>query len=256
MTIGCRTVKRQLGAYVDGELTGAARLRLFRHLGECEDCSDEVRTIGRLGGMLRGVVAAEPVVVGLDGLAAGVVSRVRAEAAQTWRARLRRAVDDCRWLLVGTGSIAGSFATAVVLTVLLVFGPGPGRADSLAALMHNLGSPAGALFVVGAVDDVSGPYLVYVSGWLGQPRGQAIQQVVFSGPTGSELARALSEKVVVEGELLDIASMPAADRRDAEALMDIIRQRRSRGAVPLRGGPLSVSQVRLVTSTDVSVKGL
>jgi anti-sigma factor RsiW len=255
-TARCRAILPQLGAYVDGELTGALRMQVFRHLGGCEDCDHEVRAVGQLGGLLRGSMAGSGVVVGLDGLAAGVVSRVKAEDAQAWKATLGRGVADCRWLLAGAGSIFGSLATGAVVAVLLLFGPAPDREDSLAALLNNLGSPAGILFVVSAADGARGPVLMHVTSRSGPASRVAVQQAVFGGPTGPELAWALSNAVVREGELVELAAMPADEREDAEALMDAIRRRRRREALPLRGSPILVSQVRLVTSTGVSAKGL
>jgi hypothetical protein len=188
-------------------------------------------------------------------LAAGVVARVRAEAAQSWRVRLSRAVDDCRWLLVATGSALGTVTTTLFVSAVLTFGPAPEREDSLAALLSNLSTPAGALFIVGASGDISDQMLIHVQLRSGIPSRQAAQ-VVFATPTEPELAMAFSEAVVREGELIELAAMLPAERQDAEALMDAIRRRGSRQVVPLRGGPLAVSQVRLVTSTGVSVKGL
>lgn len=51
-TMQCRDVRRQLSAYLSGQLTPAQRLRLGRHLAQCERCyaafQDELTTMRQL----------------------------------------------------------------------------------------------------------------------------------------------------------------------------------------------------------------
>ena len=253
---GCDAVRQQLGAYLDGELLGAERLRVSRHLGKCGTCTREVAAVGQLGVLLRDAVDTEPSVRGLDGLASGVITRVRAEAAQSWRTKVRRAVDDCRLLLASTGSIVGSMATAGFVAAVLMFGPAPEREDSLSAMLNNMSSPAGIIFLVGSAGNLGDDFLMFLPGRSGPPPWVAAQRAVFAAPTSAELAMAYSDVVAPDGKFLELAAMPISDRHDAEALMHAMRQRRSWQAAPLRGGPLTISQVRLVTSTGVTVKGL
>jgi anti-sigma factor RsiW len=53
----CRQSER-LGAYHDGELSGAARAEMERHLGQCPACAAELERLGRLSELL--VAAAAP----------------------------------------------------------------------------------------------------------------------------------------------------------------------------------------------------
>src|SRR5262249_24344144 len=139
---------QNLGAFVDGELSGAERLRVSQHLAECRSCAAEAQALGELGDVLRaGAITSDPEPGTLDGLAGGVISRVRAERAQSWRAFGERFLDDWHHALVGAGSVAAAFISIAFVSAMLEFGPAPVRDDSLAALIANLNSPAGTLFV-------------------------------------------------------------------------------------------------------------
>ena len=84
----------------------------------------------------------------LDGLADGVISRARAEAAQSWRAIFARAIEDWHWAVVGLGSVAATSTTLLFFSMLLTFGPEPPSRESLAALMNNLRRPAGTVILM------------------------------------------------------------------------------------------------------------
>ena len=110
-------------------LLPAGRLR------EPLDAASSADALTGLGQMLRGA-ASEPVEAPeMDGLASGVISRVRAESAQSWRSLAARAADGWHWAIVGGGSVAATFVTTGFVAFILAFGPKPEREDSLAALM-------------------------------------------------------------------------------------------------------------------------
>ena len=113
MTPACAPIRQRLDAYFDGELNGAERLRVARHVAGCEACARELNEIRALGDLLRSRAAAVPPPPQFAGLAAGVVSRTRAEASQSWMAMWHRAVEDWQWALVGAGSLC-----AAVVSVL------------------------------------------------------------------------------------------------------------------------------------------
>src|SRR5690242_17410750 len=147
----CVAFRRDLGAFLDGELTGAERLALARHCAECPDCERELRSLRDVSNALRAAAHADPVPRGLDGLAAGVISRTRAESAASWRGVLSRAREDWHWILVGGGSVGATFACAAMLSSLLAFGPKPAREDSLAAFITDLTT------TTSVIDDANGP---------------------------------------------------------------------------------------------------
>jgi hypothetical protein len=138
----CASVQPQLGAFVDGELRGAARMRVFRHVQTCESCASQAEDLGRVGELLREAAHASSTdYAGLDGLAATIVSRTNAERQQSWAGRLRHATEDWHWVLVGTGSVAATLAVTFVVSAMLAFGPKPQRSDSLAAIVVDLAPP-------------------------------------------------------------------------------------------------------------------
>src|SRR5690348_16130853 len=110
MTTDCTHVQDRLSAYLDGELDGAGRLAVSRHLGKCQACGDVLADLRELGDVLRSHPPRTPRSVDFSGLAPGVISRARAEASQSWRTMLREATGDWHWALV----IGGSLCAAVV----------------------------------------------------------------------------------------------------------------------------------------------
>jgi anti-sigma factor RsiW len=135
----CASVRPHLGAFVDGELRGAARMRVFRHVQMCEDCASQLEDLNRLGDLLREAARERPADhAELNGLAATIVSRTNAERQQSWVERVHRATEDWHWLLIGSGSLAATFAVTFIVSAMLAFGPKPQRSDSLAAIVVDL----------------------------------------------------------------------------------------------------------------------
>ena len=56
----CWLIRRQLGAYQDGELSPGTRARVERHLGRCDACGRELAGLGRLRAALALDVADPP----------------------------------------------------------------------------------------------------------------------------------------------------------------------------------------------------
>ena len=144
----CQALRQQLSAFVDGELPGGEMLRLAEHLEVCRECAREVADLRGLGDGLREAASQLAPAPALAGLADGVISRVGAEAAQSWRAVFARAIEDWHWAIVGFGSVAATSATLLFVWMLLAFGPEPASSESLAALMNNLRRPAGTVILM------------------------------------------------------------------------------------------------------------
>jgi anti-sigma factor RsiW len=255
----CETVRPLLGTYVDGELRGHDLADVSRHLESCAPCTREVENLTGLGEMLRSAAREAPAAPEMGGLAGGVTSRVRAESAQSWHGLLSRAVDDWHWVIVGAGSVAATFVSTMFVSLILTFGPAPERPDSLAALMSNLGSPAGTLFLIAApVTGDSDWVLMQVND--GRPlasRATAALVVRVSAErlTERELVGRLAEAVMPKGRLVNLHEMPRIDREYTEALLDEINRLRTPEPAPVAGA-VTVGGVRLVTSTGVTAKGL
>jgi len=211
MTIACGRVRKHLGAFVDGELGGAERLRVAHHLAACASCADEHQSIRDVGEMLRATAPSAPAWVDLTGLASGVITRMGAEDAQSWRAMFGRAIEDWHWTLVGAGSITAAFASILFVSVVCWFSPAASRDDSLAALLNNLGTPAGTLVMMATpVGRDQVPRLMqFDNGAEGPDTGaRATLPAGFSGPSESDLVLALSQAVVSpDGRMSDLRSM-------------------------------------------------
>ena len=133
----CASVRAYLNAFSAGELRGETLRSVSQHVERCDDCSSRVVEIGELGNLLRAGVALQSESPDLAGLADGVVSRIRAEDHESWRGLLERATDDLHWVMVGVGSVAAAFISALVVSVVVQSGVGQ-RGDSLAAMLNTL----------------------------------------------------------------------------------------------------------------------
>lgn len=133
----CAAVRNQLNAFADGELRGDALRRVSHHVEQCSVCSASVDDISDLGNILRSGLELEAELPDLAGLADGVVSRVRAENHESWRGMFERATEDLHWVLVGVGSVAAAFVSALVVSVVVQSSVGQ-RGDSLAAMLNTL----------------------------------------------------------------------------------------------------------------------
>jgi hypothetical protein len=256
--LDCAGVRARLGAFVDGELKGVEMILVSKHLDTCADCSQEVESLQELGDLLRASSTVE-LPPQIDGLAGGVISRIGAESAVSWRALVNRAFDSWHWALVGCGSLVATFITTSFVGAVLTFGPAPSRADSLSALITNLGTPAGLLFVYATpAERGADPLLMQFDN--GEPDASAPMAALASPwaarqATEREMVEALAGIVTPRGRWVGLEAMPPADRRYAELLFDEINRLRMND--PMLGAVrVNVHEVRLVTSTSVSAKGL
>ncbi|HWB15543.1 MAG TPA: zf-HC2 domain-containing protein [Vicinamibacterales bacterium] len=263
----CDQVHDQIADFVDGELRGPDVLRMLEHLDTCTACAEEVKTVRQMGDALRTVAASEPLPRGVDGLSSAVISRARAEADQSWLAFVARACEDWHWAYVGAGAVAATFVSTLLLSVILAFGPAPARDDSLSALITNLGSSAGWLFLYGtpvggydaAASTAESPVLLQVDN--GGPAASGVMRALAErtsdgAPSEADLVGALAAEIRREGQAGSFQSMRPADRQRVEALLEQITRFRLNDVGGVGTTMLNVHEVRLVTSTSVSAKGL
>lgn len=242
-------VRALLGAFADGELPGIERLRVSTHLEDCVECTRELDAISSIGASLR-FAAASREMPELSGLASGVVTRVRAESALSWRSLWDRASQDWRWALVGAGSLAATFVTTLLVSAIVWEGPARQRDDSLAARMRNLSSYPGVMMVVGR--DQDGP----------------LQAMLFdNGRMHSSVPAFLTSTDVFMAKLADVftrigaptnlaaSALGEADRREVEALMDEMTRLSPGEAQRPTHGTVMVHELHLVTPV-VTVRGL
>ncbi len=249
----CDLVRDELDAFVDGELRGAELRHMVTHIGACRRCAEEVESRQVLGGLIRESVAGGYRLSIPDGLAAGVVARVRAESYFSWRAGLGRAVEDWHWVIVGGGAVASTFVAMLLCSALILFGTTAPAADSLSTLGQNLSRSPGSLYA--EVSEQGGEVMLVQ---LDTGAGSVRPLPVLWRPVDEEreLVDALGEALVRGGVFVPLASMPEGQRHYAEWLLaNIARVRRPEPMTsPL--GPLTVYRLHLVTNTDVTAKGL
>jgi hypothetical protein len=255
----CSLVSDRLEAFVDGELCGSDRLDVARHLDACEVCRREAHALRELGDRLREWTPPE---ADLDrqtlGLGARVLGRVQAEERLSWRSWFERAVDGWHWAIVGTGSVVGTLLSTSVLSLVLAFGPAPVREDSLSALMGNLASPPGYMFVL--VSAVSDNELALLQIANGQPTAsRMVAALATAGPCGrpAPLSGAVRRVEGFDGDAQRLRERRAGDfdargcRGDLDEITNLRVGSGGVGAVVQR--VVNVRGVRLVTS--VTAKG-
>ena len=248
--LSCQSVRPHLGAFVDDELTGRERLQVVAHIERCTDCAAEAEDLRGLGGVLRSA-ASTRAMPAFAGLASGVIGRVRAERAQSWGAMFERALGDWHWVVVGAGSVLATTITTSVVWLVLWFGPAPERQDSLAALLNNLSTSPGSMFlIVSPKSDVEHLTLMQISD------AAATRTVpVTMRMSERELVDALAQGLERTGWRGQLHSMTADERRYVENLLNEIS--RPHVAEPALFGPqITVRQLHLVTETSVTAKGL
>lgn len=154
------SVRRQMSAYLDGDLSPAAVARLERHLATCGECRGELASLRRVVDWLHELPSEEP----SPALAQSVFARIEAEGASSSRfvPAIRRWLET-GWTAPLAAAAAGLLALAWVQGVpqgLGLFGPsGDGSAVVAAAPegavvpQVDANTPAAALPQAGAVAD-------------------------------------------------------------------------------------------------------
>jgi putative zinc finger protein len=255
--IECKSYEPFLNAFVDGELGGVEMLRVSQHLEDCRACAIEVESLRDVGATLRGAAAGEAAVPPMLGLAAGVIARIGAEEAQSWRGVLRRGVDDWHWAIVGGGSVLATFVSVLFVGALLLFGPVPVREDSLAALISNLGAPAGRILIEATPKgDAKDSMLMEIETGANAEGVQhaRVMPAMLGLATERDYVDALTNAVAPQGRILDLSAMSESYRRYTESLLDNITRFRLGDPIIAATATLSVHKIRLVTNTAVSAK--
>lgn len=248
MSSSCQSFRKLLGPFIDHELSGAAMLRVAQHLDACAQCAAEVNGLASMGDLLREAAVEDLPRSRLDAMASGVVARVRAESAVSWTARLERAAGDARLLWVGTGSLLGAMASMLIVAVALFFGRSP---EPPVAARTSPGA-AGTLFVIAQPDTgVGNAFLVQVNRSESGVGRRVITEAALIDASEIQLLGLLAEAVTRQGHIVELSDMADQDRRFTEAILDNINRRQSKELVPV-----TLQQLRLVATVDVSAKGL
>ena len=138
----CAAVRRRLQSFHDRELQVREQIAVESHVHDCSRCAALLTDLRALGDALRGAAAPAPS-DDWTGLRSAVVSRMRAEAHESWLARTRRAFDDMHLVWIGLASTTATFACAAIVLSMLHYAS-PERGDSLAAMITVMGAPSGS----------------------------------------------------------------------------------------------------------------
>jgi hypothetical protein len=251
----CDLIRDDLDAFSDGELRGDELRRVSEHLSSCRHCTDEMLARAAVGESVRGALGMNPVSVPA-GLASGVVARVRAESALSWRAMLSRAVENWHWAIVGGGAVSATCASALLCSALLVFGTAAPQTDSLSAIGTRLMESPGVMYAEVALPGQPDLMLVQLatSAEPSEPYPS-----VFSRDWNDEerlMVNALAETLARSGGKVDWLSMSAEARKQTEWLLNNILRLRSGEPAVGPYGALRVYRLHLITNTEVTAKGL
>ena len=144
MARSCRSVRRQLSAFQDGELPVGDQIAVQAHLQHCRSCSMEARELALLGSMVRdGSPLNGCEGDRLAGLAAGVVSRMKAEREQSLTGWSRRAFEDMHVFWAALGATGATAACLAIIFGIFLYATQV-RPDSLAAMIAQRSLPEGS----------------------------------------------------------------------------------------------------------------
>ena len=249
----CAAVQRRLQAFHDRELAVGDTIAVEHHVSGCPPCSRELRALRSVGDALR-VAAAPAPADDWTGLQPGVISRMRAEAHESWAARARRCLDDVHLVWIGLASAAATVVCAASVLSLLHFAAPEQRDDSLAAVIQVIGAEPGSDENPALLDGrntMTGPV---------RPQPPTVPQngVVFATLENALMSQdmmvPLAASVSREGRLSGLRTLSSGvDPREIRDLIEALSRGRLDPA-QLEGSPIAVSLVWVVAHTTVKPK--
>jgi len=240
----CAAVRKHLAAFYDDELEIQRRIAIQGHLYACVTCAGIYQDYLDLGSVLRAAAAPSPA-DDWTGLRPSVISRMRAEAHESWTATIGRMFDDMHLVWIALASTAATILCGVIVLGMLHYAS-PERDDSLAAIIATIGAPSGSDLNPASLD-----------GWIQAPTvpaaGVVSAALEQSGSEG-DLMLALSAVVTREGRISGLQVL--ANDKDRQ-LVALLRDLSGAQLVPARFGtdPVAVNLVWLVEHMTVTVKG-
>ncbi len=245
MFLTCSAVRRRLPAFYDRELPVPDMIAIGGHVADCPPCASELRDLKRVGEVLRLAAAPAPA-DDWTGVQSGVISRMRAEAHESWTAKAGRMFDDLHLLWIGLAATAATFLCGAVALSALHFAS-PDRDDSLRSMLAVVSAPAGSdlnpitadLFLTAPSVPNQGP----IEAMLAQP--------VYSH---DDLVLAFSAVVTREGRLSRVSVLNNERHpKEVNALLDVFaRGRLEPGRVG--ASAVAVNLVWLLAHTTVKAK--
>ena len=249
----CASVQRRLQAFHDRELPVAETIAVENHVTDCPPCASDLRVLQSVGDALRLAVRPGPA-DDWAGLQSGVISRMRAEASESWGARARRFMDDVHLVWIGFAAAAATVICAATVLSLLHFAAPERDRHSLSSMISVMGAPVGSNENPALLDGRnmnSGP---------ARPQAPKVFQdgVVFAtlenAAMPDDIMVPLTTDVTREGRLSNLKMLSTAVEADEiRALVEALSRGRFQPAL-FQGDPIAVNLVWVVAHTTVKPK--
>ena len=241
----CSAVRRRLPAFYDRELPVRELIAIETHVAACAPCTHELQGLQQVGEALRLAAAPGPA-DDWTGLQPGVISRMRAEAHESWTARTGRLFDDLHLLWSGLAATAATCICGAVALSALPFAA-PERHDSLRAVISVMAAPIGSDLNPGRLEN----YIRVPS----VPRRGPMEAMLARPVSEEELELALSAVVTREGRISDVSvlDMDSSLVPEVQLILDGI-SRATLEPARFQEIPVAVNLVWLLTHTTVKGK--
>jgi hypothetical protein len=240
----CGAVQRRLQAFHDRELQVADLIAIEGHLHDCPPCARDLTELQTLRNALRLAAAPAPS-DDWTGVRSSVISRMRAEAHESWTARVRRAFDDLHLVWIGLASTAATCLCAGAVLSMLHFAS-PERQDSLAAVIAVMAAPSGSDLNPARLDGrIQAPSV---------PENGIVYATLERSVMEGDLVVPLSAIVTREGRVSGLERLNKwQDGREVTTIVEALSRGRLEPA-QFGGSPVAVNLVWLVAHTTVKGK--
>lgn len=240
----CAAVQRRLQAFHDRELQVADLIAIEGHLHDCPPCTRDLSQLQAVGNALRLAAAPAPP-DDWRGVRSGVISRMRAEAHESWTARVRRAFDDLHLVWIGLASTAATCLCAGAVLSMLHFAS-PEREDSLAAVIAVMAAPSGSDLNPARLDGrIQAPSV---------PENGIVYATLEQSIMDGDLVVPLSAIVTREGRVSGLERLNKwQDGQEVTTIVEALSRGRLEPA-QFGGSPVAVNLVWLVAHTTVKGK--
>ncbi len=242
----CAAVRRRLPAFHDRELPVGEMIAVEGHLHDCPPCTRDLRDLQEIRDALRSAAAPGPS-DDWTGLRSSVISRMRAEADESWTARTQRAFDDWHLVWIALASTAATFICAGTVLSMMHFAS-PERQDSLAAVIAVKAAPWGSDLNPARLDArISVPSV---------PENGVVYATLESSDVKGDMFLPLSAIVTREGRFSGLELLNNNEDYDPQTVTELV-EALSRGRLEpaqFGGSPVAVNLVWLVAHTTVKGK--
>jgi hypothetical protein len=240
----CAAVQRRLPAFHDRELPVGDQIAIEAHLHDCPPCNRDLEAMQEVGDALRLAAAPAPP-DDWTGVRSSVISRMRAEAHESWPAKVRRAFDDLHLVWVALASTAATCLCAGSVLSMLHFAS-PERQDSLAAVIAVMAAPSGSDLNPARLDDrIQAPSV---------PENGVVYATLERSILDGDLVVPLSAIVTREGRVSGLELLnKMQDRQEVTDIVEALSRGRLEPA-QFGGSPVAVNLVWLVAHTTVKGK--